>query len=104
MWKTDGQRKKTCILIDFEDEGAHSICSFMWADNFGIMSHSKKNLEQMPRDMIEEASRWYLLPKPTSLWWTSTYGPEERIDMTICTAMGGHKFTFEELCCLCLWG
>ena len=28
----------------------------MWADNFWIMSRSKQNLEQMLRDLIDEAS------------------------------------------------
>ena len=28
----------------------------------------KKNLEQMLCDLIEEASRWDLASKPTSLW------------------------------------
>ena len=32
-------------------------CSFMWADNFWMMSHSKKHLEQMLKDLIEEAAR-----------------------------------------------
>ena len=30
----------------------HQICSFMWADNFWIMSHSTSNLEKMPKDLI----------------------------------------------------
>ena len=68
----------------------------MWADNSWIMSHSKKNLEQMSCDLIEEASRWDLVPKPTSLWWSCTYGPVERIDMTIYTTTGCYKFSFEE--------
>ena len=51
-------RKINGILLDFEGERAHQICSFMLADNLWIMSHSKENLEQMSRDLIEEASRW----------------------------------------------
>ena len=35
-------RKRMGTLSDFEDEGAHQICSFIWADNFSITSHSKK--------------------------------------------------------------
>ena len=45
------------------------------------MSHSQENLEQMRRDLIEEASRWSLVPKPVCLWWTSTYDSEEKVDM-----------------------
>ena len=55
----------------------------------------KKKLEQMLRDLIEEAGRWDLVPKPTSLW-TGTYDPEERIDVSIHTTTGCHKFPFEE--------
>ena len=53
-------------------------------------------LHQMLQDLLEEVSRWDLVPKPTSLWWTSTYDREERIDMTIYTTKGGQKFLFEE--------
>ena len=34
------ERKRMGILLDFGGEGTHQICSFMWADNFRIMSHS----------------------------------------------------------------
>ena len=54
----------------------------MWADN----SHSKEILEQMLRDLVEEASRWDLENKPASLWWTSTYDPEEKEDTNL-----GHR-------------
>ena len=56
----------------------------------------KRKLEQMLRDLIEEAGRCDLVPKPTSLWWTGTYDPEERIDVSIYTTTGCHKFPFEE--------
>ena len=59
-------------------------------------TQKKKNLKQMLRDLVEEAGRWDVALKPTSLWWTSTYDPEERINMTIYTTTGCHKFTFEE--------
>ena len=65
-------------------------------DNFWIMSHSKWNLEQMLRDLIEEASRWDPVPKPASLWWTSTYDSEEMVDMNLGTTPGCYKFHFEE--------
>ena len=60
-------RRRSGILVDLEGEGVHQICSFMWADNFRIMSHSKEILEQMLRDLIAEASRRDLVPKPASL-------------------------------------
>ena len=55
-------KKRMGILMDFEGEKANQICSSMSADKFWIMSHSKKNLKQMLRDLIEEASRWNLAP------------------------------------------
>ena len=52
------------------------------------MSHSRGNLEQMLRDSIEEAEKWDLGPKNASLWWTSTYEPEESSDLSIDTKSG----------------
>ena len=66
-------KKRMGVLPDFEFERAHQICSFMWADNFWVVAHPIENLEQMLRDLIEEAEKWDLVPKPTSLWWTSSY-------------------------------
>ena len=57
-------RKRMGILLDLEGQGAHQICSFMSADNFWIMFHSKSNLEQMLRNLKEEAEQWDLAPKP----------------------------------------
>ena len=68
----------------------------MWADNFWIMSHSISHLEQTLRDLIQEAEKWDLAPKPASLWWTSTYDSEEVIVLSINTKTGRHRFTFEE--------
>ena len=89
-------KKRMGILLDVEGERAHQIWSFLWADSFWIMSHSKENLELMLRDLIDEASRWSLVPKPTSLWWTSTYDSEEMVDMSLGTTSGCYKFSFEE--------
>ena len=62
-----------------------------------ILDHvALKNVEQMLRDLIEEAGRWDLVLKQTSLWWTGTYDPDERIDVSIYTPTGCHKFPFEE--------
>ena len=35
-------RKRMGVPWDFEGHKAYQICSFMWADNFSIMSHSKR--------------------------------------------------------------
>ena len=80
--------KKRCILLDMEGEGVHQICSFMWADNFWIMSQSEGISEQMLRDLFQEASRWDLAPKLACLWWTSTCDDEEKVDMNSGTTSG----------------
>ena len=36
-------KNKRGILLKVEEEGVHQICSFMWAYNFWIKSHSKKS-------------------------------------------------------------
>ena len=71
------------ILLDFEGEKAHQMCSFMWADTFWIMSHSKRDSEQMQRDLIEEAAKWDM-------------APEEEFDLSINTKSACHRFSFEE--------
>ena len=89
-------RKRSGTLLGIEGEGVHQICSIMWADSFWIMSHSKENLEQMVRDLIEEASRWDLETKPASLWWTSTSDSEEKSDVNLGTTLRCHTFPFED--------
>ena len=86
--RMDETKKRCSYDIDTEGGGEHQICSFMWADNFWIMSHSKKHLEQMLKDLIEEAAEVDLEPKPASLWWTSTYASEDMEDMILGTLKG----------------
>ena len=84
------------LLLDFKGEKAHQICSFVWADNFWIMSHFKQNLDRMLRDLVEEAEKWTLAPKPASLWWRSTYEEEERSEVLIAANGLRYEFTLEE--------
>ena len=65
------QRKGVLMGVEGEGGGEHQICSFMWTDNFWIMSRSKKHLEQMLEDLIKEPAKVDWEPKPASLWWTS---------------------------------
>ena len=59
------EKEKTWVS-SWTSEKAHQICSFMWADSFWIMSHSRRNLEQVLRDLVEEAEKWDLAPKPAA--------------------------------------
>ena len=61
------EKRKMGLLLDFKGDGAHQICCFMWTDNFWILSHSRKKLEAMLRDLFVEAARWDVAPKPASL-------------------------------------
>ena len=47
------------------------------------------------KDLIEEAAKVDLQPKPASLWWTSTYASEEKEDMILGTSKK-NKFPFED--------
>ena len=96
MWKRNGWRKEVVFSWTSKVKELIKFAKFMWADNFWIMSHSQENLEEMLRDLIAEASRWDLVPKPASLWWTSTYDSEERNDMILGTSSGCYKFPFED--------
>ena len=88
-------RKRIGILSDREGQKKHQMCSFMWADNFWIVSHSTCHLEQMLKD-LQEAERLDVAPKLASLWQTNAYDSEEKIDLSINTKTGRHKFSFEE--------
>ena len=59
--------------------------AFLQTDNLWNISQSKENLEQMLRDLAEEASRRNLKPELASLWWTSTYDSEEKSDTILGT-------------------
>ena len=50
-------KKRMGILMDFKGEKARLICTFMLADNFWIMSHSKRSIEEKLGDLIEEAKK-----------------------------------------------
>ena len=50
----------------------------------------------MLKDLIEEAGKVDLEPKPASLWWTSTYASDEKDDMILGTSKGCYKFPFED--------
>ena len=41
--------------------------------------HSENQLEQMLRDLIQEAEKWDLAPKSASFWWTSTHDSRESL-------------------------
>ena len=56
----------------------------------------QEKLEQMLRDLIEEAETWNVAPKPASLWWTSTYEEEERSEVLVATTGLMYKFPYEE--------
>ena len=95
--------EKHGLLLDVKGEKVHQICSFVWATNFWIMSHSKRNLEQMLRDLIEEAEKWDLAPKTCKSVWTSTHEEEERSEVLIATNGLMYRFllleTFKILGC-----
>ena len=46
------------VILDLERQITHQICSFMWADNYLVMSLSKAHLGQMVRYLSQEAERW----------------------------------------------
>ena len=48
----------------------------------------------MVKELVAEARRWGLEPKPASVGWTSTYACEEPENMAIMTEAGEHRSPF----------
>ena len=119
-WHPPGERRSTHAMVqhgiaedmecgtrvDEEENGSpyghasrwsHQMCSFLWADNYWIMSHSKMHSEQMLKEFIEEAGRWDLEPKPASLWLSSTCAKEDKEDMMIKTKRAEQVSLLEKL-------
>ena len=58
QWQyADHVRKKMGLHLETCQAGDHQICSFNWAHNFWTFSHSKAHLEQMMKELTEEAER-----------------------------------------------
>ena len=85
------------VSLDLERQKTHQFCSFMWADNHWVMSHSRAHLEQVLKDLIQEARRQDFEPKPAGLLWISACDSKEKIQISIETKTGCHRFPFEEL-------
>ena len=83
------------VLLDFEGEKGTSDMQLHVGRQLLDLVPFQSNLEQMLRDLMEEAGTWDLVLNPASLWWTSTYEPEERCDLSIDTKFGRYKFPFE---------
>ena len=64
------------------------------------MSHSKEHLEHMMKELMEEAEKWDLLPKPASLWSSSTRADEVKEDMTMKTQKKKDRKNFNMLGCI----
>ena len=52
----------------------------MWVDNYWILSHEKKNTEQVMKELEGEVQKWSIGPMLASLWRTSTCWKEEKKD------------------------
>ena len=50
-----GGEKEKLPRGDLRRTRSSFFCSFMWADSYLIMSHTKMHLEQMMKELIDEA-------------------------------------------------
>ena len=66
LWNVvKGWKEKQWVFTSLSElEDSHQVCSFMWADNYWILSHKKENAEQMTKELVEEVERWDMAPKP----------------------------------------
>ena len=91
-------KKRKGVLLDVEGEGRgeHQICSLCGPTTSGSYPTQKEHLEPMLKDLIEEAAKVDLEPKPASLRCTSTYASEEKEGMILGTSTACYKFPFED--------
>ena len=93
-WK----KERMGVVLDLEGKKKSSNLQFhVCRHNCCAVSHSKTHLERMMKDLVQEAGRWDVEPKPASLWWTSTYDSEEKNDLSIDTETGRERILFEEM-------
>ena len=59
-------------------------------------SLTESHREQMLKDLIQEPEKWDLAPKPASLWWTNTYDPEGKLDLSMGAKTRSQRFPFKE--------
>ena len=78
MRRMDEKKKMGIHFLTHCKVEAIKSCSVMWADNNWVLSHSVTQLEQMMRDLIDEAERWTWNPNQASLWWPSTCAQQKR--------------------------
>ena len=55
-------KERMGVLVVLEGHKTHQICSFMCADKLWVMSHTKSYLQQMLKDLIQEAKKLDLAP------------------------------------------
>ena len=98
LWNVEPEWKRNKMGFHLESGhvGYHQICSFMWANKFWILFHTTIHLEQMTKELVEEAERWGLEPKLASLWWTSAYADEKKEGMMIKKNTGPDNIPFEK--------
>ena len=89
-------QKNMGLLLDLKGEKAHQNMQLHVGRQLLDYVPLQKKLEQILRDLIEEAETWDVAPKPASLWWTSTYEEEERSEVRFATTGLMNKFPYEE--------
>ena len=66
MWNVE-KRRKMGRHFETDQGGFRQICSFLWAENCWKLSQSKKNLEVMMEELVDEVGKCEMEPKTTSM-------------------------------------
>ena len=71
-------KKRMGAFLELEGQGHNRHAVFCGPTTFGLCPTPKVTSNRCCGICLEKAEKWDSAPKPTSLWWTSTYDPEER--------------------------
>ena len=81
LWVQLEEKQRIIHFVEIRSD-SRQICRILWADN-GSVSHAKEHLQQMAKDVTDEANIWDMEPKFVSLRGSSTSATEIKEDTTM---------------------
>ena len=81
LWVQLEEKRRRIHFVEIRGK-SRQICRILWADNYRVLSHAKEHLQQLAKDVTDEADVWDLEPKSASLRWSNTSAAKIKKDTT----------------------